>query len=88
MTSQLIYYVNKQFPNGSTVSITSFKSSLTQHDIHFVDYGLTKSKIDDGLWSSPAQHFGQIWSHLAPKNQDGDNHNAKIPMFTVALHLV
>lgn len=30
----------------------------------------------------------QIWSRMAPKNKDGDNHNAKIPVFTVALHLV
>lgn len=37
--------VSEQFPNEFVVSIASFKSSLIQYDVHFVNYSHIKGKI-------------------------------------------
>ncbi len=37
--SQLIYSPSKHFPDEFMVSVASFKSSSTQHDVHLVNYG-------------------------------------------------
>ena len=39
MSSHLIYYLIKHFPNEFMVSLSSFKSSSIQHDVHFVNDG-------------------------------------------------
>ena len=36
---QLIYSLSKHFPDEFMVSVASFKSSSTQHDVHLVNYG-------------------------------------------------
>lgn len=46
-TSHLIYYLHKLFPDVFVVSITSFKSSSMQHDVHFVIDGTILSKVVD-----------------------------------------
>ena len=77
LTSQLIHYLNKHFPNEIMVSIPSFKSSI-QHDVHFVNYGPIYSKTDNKAayalgrgylvivaTSAPQVHpLIQIWSLL------------------------
>ena len=43
----MIYSLSKQFPNDFMVSVTSFKSSSTQHDVHFVSYRPIQREIED-----------------------------------------
>lgn len=38
-TLHLIYFLFIHFANEFMVSVTSVKSSSTQHDVHFVNYG-------------------------------------------------
>ena len=42
----MIYDLSKQVPNVFMVSISSFKSSSRQHDVHFVIYDPILSKIE------------------------------------------
>lgn len=35
----MTYYLGKHFPNEFIVSITNFRSSSIQTDVHFVNYG-------------------------------------------------
>ena len=43
----MIYELSSLVPKTFMVSIASFKSSSTQHDVHFVNYGPIYFKIDD-----------------------------------------
>lgn len=46
----LIHYFSKQFSNVFMGSIASFKSSLLQHDVHFLNYLPLQSKtMKDGM---------------------------------------
>lgn len=38
-TSHLTYYLSKQFPDVFMVSLTIFKSFLTQQDVYFENHG-------------------------------------------------
>ena len=48
-TSHLIYYLSKHVPNELMVSISSFKSSSTQHGVSLVNYDRIYSKTDDRM---------------------------------------
>ena len=57
-TSHFIYEPSKQFLNEFMVSISSSKSSSTQHDVHFVNYGPIG-------WYPPQLHLSR-----PPKNKN------------------
>ena len=46
-TSDLIYNLSQQFPFDFMFSVSSFKSSSMQHDVHFVNCGPIYDKVDD-----------------------------------------
>lgn len=46
-SSHLSDYLDKQFPVEFMVSFASFKSSLEQHDVNFVNDGFIYRKVDD-----------------------------------------
>ena len=45
--SHLVHELSKLVPNDFMVSISGFKSSSTQHDVHLVNYGPIYFKIDN-----------------------------------------
>ena len=49
-TSHLIYSLSELVPNDCLVLISSFKSSSTQHDVHLVNDGPTKSQCFLQWW--------------------------------------
>ena len=46
-TSNLSYYLSKLVSHEFMVSVSRFKSSSIQHDVHFVNYGPIYLKIDN-----------------------------------------
>ena len=46
-TSHLCYELSYLVPKTFMASVSSFKSSSTQHDVHFVNYGPIYFKIDN-----------------------------------------
>ena len=43
----MIYELSELIPNDLMVSVSSFKSSSIQHDVHFLNYGPIYFKIDN-----------------------------------------
>lgn len=43
----MTYNISNHFNEEFMISVTSFKSSSRQHDVHFGNEGLILSKIDD-----------------------------------------
>ena len=66
------------------VSVIRFKSSSTQKDVHFINNGLIKRKIDNKAgYALRSQDILSSSSVVKPlvisgaKKQDGDDHQAK-----------
>lgn len=55
------------------VLITSFEA-LIQDVLHFVNYGAGRGCVSHIQSASSSA----VWSFLAPRNQDGDSHEAKL----------
>ena len=61
------------------VSIASFKSSSTQHDVHLINDGAILTKVDTEFLSSTWQPLNlKKRSILAPKNRNGDDRDVKL----------
>ena len=75
--NDLDLWLTKQFPDAFMASVSSFKSSSMQHDVHFVNERPIQSKIDDK--AAPPSHI--LWpkkKKKKKKRQDGDSRGAKL----------